>query len=77
MPIITSPWSSREGRPRRSRIRDYQAISDAGYQPDWVAGISIGGFNAAIIAGNPPEERLGKLEEFWNEISGPTAGDQC
>ncbi len=52
-------------------IGAYQAMSDAGYQPDWVAGISIGAFNAAIIAGNPPEKRLGKLEEFWNEISRP------
>ncbi len=58
-------------------IGAYQAMSDAGYQPDWIAGISIGALNAAIIACNPPEKRLGKLEEFWNEISRPDSWDQC
>lgn len=37
-----------------------------------VSGASIGALNGAIIAGNPPEQRLGKLREFWAEASQPT-----
>ena len=37
----------------------YEALAEAGYLPTWVAGISIGAVNAAIIAGNPPEQRVG------------------
>ncbi|MBY0406787.1 MAG: DUF3734 domain-containing protein [Rickettsiales bacterium] len=47
----------------------YQALSEAGLEPDWVAGISIGAINAAIIAGNSPEQRLSKLREFWEFIT--------
>jgi NTE family protein len=47
----------------------YEALSEAGYEPDWVAGISIGGINAAIIAGNKPEDRLQRLTEFWRRIT--------
>ena len=36
----------------------YEALASSEYLPDWVAGISIGAINAAIIAGNPPENRL-------------------
>ena len=39
------------------------------YKPDWVAGISIGAINAALIAGNSPEMRVGKLREFWRTIT--------
>jgi len=42
----------------------YQALDEAGIRPDWVAGISIGAINAAIIAGNPPESRIARLREF-------------
>ena len=42
----------------------YQALSEANLQPDWVAGISIGAVNAALIAGNPPEKRVEKLREL-------------
>src|SRR4051794_31458726 len=52
-------------------IGAYQALHEAGYAPDWVTGISIGAFNAAIIAGNPAEQRLAKLTEFWEMISRP------
>jgi predicted acylesterase/phospholipase RssA len=38
----------------------YEALADAGLHPDWTAGISIGAINAAIIAGNPPDERVAK-----------------
>ena len=37
--------------------------------PDWVAGMSIGAINAALIAGNPPERRVDRLMTFWNRVS--------
>jgi NTE family protein len=43
----------------------YEALSEAGIHPDWIAGISIGAINAAIIAGNPPKSRADRLREFW------------
>jgi NTE family protein len=47
----------------------YEALSEAHLDPDWVAGISIGGINAAIIAGNPPEARVEKLRKFWELVT--------
>ena len=47
----------------------YQALHEAGLRPDTVAGVSIGGINAAIIAGNPPERRVARLREFWEGIT--------
>ena len=47
----------------------YQALASAEYLPDWVAGISIGAINAAIIAGNAPENRLKCLRSFWQGIT--------
>ena len=47
----------------------YQAMHEAGLEPDWVAGVSIGGINSALIAGNPPERRLERLREFWETIT--------
>jgi NTE family protein len=47
----------------------YEALAEAGVYPDWVAGISIGGINAAIIAGNPPEKRVQNLRKFWELIT--------
>ena len=49
----------------------YQALAEADLHPDWVAGISIGAINAAIIAGNPPASRVDKLREFWELASRP------
>jgi NTE family protein len=49
----------------------YQALAEAALHPDWVAGISIGAINAAIIAGNPPASRVDKLREFWELVSSP------
>ncbi|WCT74316.1 patatin-like phospholipase family protein [Sphingomonas naphthae] len=46
----------------------YDALSGAGIEVDWVAGISIGAVNAAIIAGNPPEQRVAKLKTFWDRV---------
>jgi NTE family protein len=47
----------------------YQALHEANMEPDWVCGVSIGAINSAIIAGNPPEQRLEKLQTFWNRIT--------
>lgn len=47
----------------------YEALWEANLEPDWVAGISIGATNAALIAGNLPEARVGKLREFWRRIT--------
>ena len=43
----------------------YQALHEAGIEPHWVIGTSIGAINAAIIAGNDPAMRLNRLREFW------------
>jgi NTE family protein len=47
----------------------YQAMHEAGIEPDWVAGVSIGAINSAIIAGNRPERRLERLRAFWDRIT--------
>src|SRR5271157_4647255 len=47
----------------------YQAMHEAGVEPDWVSGVSIGGINSAIIAGNPPNRRLRQLRAFWERIT--------
>jgi NTE family protein len=47
----------------------YQALSERNLHPDWVAGISIGAINSAIIAGNPPEQRVERLRMFWEAIT--------
>jgi NTE family protein len=60
----------------------YQALCHADFEPEWVAGISIGAINAAIIAGNPREKRVPRLKEFWEMVSAPvpwnpvTSGDR-
>lgn len=46
-----------------------EAMQEGGVAPDWVAGISIGAINAAIIAGNPPERRIERLRLFWEQVS--------
>jgi NTE family protein len=51
----------------------YQALCHFDFEPEWVAGISIGAINAAIIAGNPREERIGRLKEFWETVSSPVS----
>ncbi len=43
----------------------FEALSEAGVEPQWLAGISIGALNAALIAGNPPERRVERLRDFW------------
>jgi NTE family protein len=49
----------------------YQALCHHDFEPEWIAGISIGAINAAIIAGNPREKRVDRLKEFWGMVSGP------
>jgi NTE family protein len=49
----------------------YQALCHADFEPEWVAGISIGAINAAIIAGNAAEKRVARLKEFWEMVSAP------
>lgn len=53
----------------------FQALDEAGLCPDWIAGISIGALNSAIIAGNAPEKRVEKLRAFWEGITDNTALD--
>src|SRR5229473_3518975 len=55
-------------------LGSYRALAEADLHPDWVAGISIGAVNAALIAGNPPEKRVEKLREFWEAVSTPPLG---
>ena len=47
----------------------YQALHEAELDPEWIAGVSIGGINAAIIAGNPRERRLERLRQFWDMVT--------
>lgn len=46
----------------------YQALHEAGIEPDWVIGTSIGAINAALIAGNKVENRLDRLKTFWHRM---------
>jgi NTE family protein len=52
----------------------FQALAEAGLEPDWVAGISIGAVNAALIAGNTPQHRVDRLRAFWEAVSTSTTG---
>jgi NTE family protein len=47
----------------------YATLAEAGYEPDWIAGVSIGAVNGAIVAGNPPERRTERLRAFWETVS--------
>src|SRR3954453_6065161 len=61
----------------------YQALCHHDFEPEWIAGISIGAVNAAIIAGNAREKRVDRLKEFWEMVSSPvswnpvTSGDRA
>jgi len=46
----------------------YQALHEAGIEPNWVIGTSIGAINGAIIAGNEPGKRLNKVSKFWDRM---------
>ncbi len=49
----------------------YEVLVSIHREPDWVAGVSIGAINAALIAGNPPGRRMQRLREFWELVSSP------
>ncbi len=49
----------------------YEGMAEAGVQPNWIAGVSIGALNTAIIAGNAPENRVQALRGFWDSICHP------
>jgi NTE family protein len=52
----------------------YERLLESDIEPDWLAGISIGAINSAIIAGNARQDRVARLREFWELVSG---GDAC
>jgi NTE family protein len=52
----------------------YQALHEAGIEPDWVIGTSIGAINGSIIAGNPVAQRLKRLRQFWSQVESPPPG---
>jgi NTE family protein len=52
----------------------FEAMSEAGLVPDWIAGISIGAINGALIAGNRPEQRIARLRRFWQRVSEGLSG---
>ena len=47
----------------------YTGLAETAEAPDWIVGVSIGGINAALIAGNVPERRIARLREFWERVS--------
>jgi NTE family protein len=49
----------------------YEALHDAGIEPEWVIGTSIGAINAALIAGNPVGQRIERLNAFWQHVEQP------
>ena len=51
----------------------YEALQESDSKLDWVAGVSIGAINAALIAGNAPDQRVARLKQFWNEVSSAPA----
>jgi NTE family protein len=59
----------------------YEALAEAAIHPDWIAGVSVGAVNGAIIAGNPPNSRIDRLREFWTQVTAgglwPGLGDLC
>jgi NTE family protein len=56
------------GAPGSYQAGAYQALHEAGIEPDWVVGTSIGAINGAIIAGNEVADRVRRLEEFWRQL---------
>lgn len=52
----------------------YEALHEAGIRPDWLAGISIGSINSAIIAGSPVNRRIDNLRTFWHRVSSGLSG---
>jgi NTE family protein len=53
----------------------FEGLAEAGFTPNWIAGVSIGAVNAALIAGNAPERRVERLREFWNLVTSDLVAD--
>ena len=51
----------------------FEALSKIPCEPHWVAGVSIGAINSALIVGNHPHQRMAKLQEFWNLVTSQSA----
>src|SRR4029077_10727685 len=47
----------------------FEGMTEAGYLPDWITGVSIGAINGALIAGNSPRQRIERLRAFWDRVS--------
>jgi NTE family protein len=47
----------------------FEGMTEAGYSPDWITGVSIGAINGALIAGNPPKKRIERMRAFWDRVS--------
>jgi NTE family protein len=62
------------GAPGAYQAGVYQALHEAGIEPDWVVGTSIGAINGAIITGNAVAHRLERLQEFWSRVESPPPG---
>src|SRR3546814_9407794 len=56
------------GAPAAYQAGVYEGLHEAGIRPTWLAGISIGALNAAVIAGSPYSQRVERLGEFWDPI---------
>src|SRR5690348_2258733 len=53
----------------------FEGLIEAGFAPNWIAGVSVGAINAALIAGNAPERRVERLREFWDLVTSGMPGD--
>jgi NTE family protein len=47
----------------------FEGMTEGGYVPDWITGVSMGAINGALIAGNPPKRRIERLRAFWDRVS--------
>jgi NTE family protein len=47
----------------------FEGMTEAGYLPDWIIGVSMGAINGALLAGNPPRQRIERLRAFWDRVS--------
>src|SRR3989442_2382572 len=47
----------------------FEGMTEAGYLPDWIIGVSMGAINGALLGGNPPKQRIERLRSFWDCVS--------
>jgi NTE family protein len=82
-PIDGGPWLPKQvvlvlqggGALGAYQVGAYEALHEAGIEPDWVIGTSIGAINAALIAGNAPENRLDRMRTFWSRVEQQSGND--